>query len=137
MSFISEDWFAEIIEVSFDPSRISYREILNYFWSHHDASQQRKKQYKSAILYTDEEQKKIAEETLEEEKVIGWLMILLEDDWLFQKRKPRPLETYVQQLDTFYEAEAYHQKYWLRSQDSICRAVSIGITRITSSFLRS
>ena len=48
----------EVTEVKFDPSVLSYRELVDFFWSHHDPVGPRKKQYQSAILYVNEEQKK-------------------------------------------------------------------------------
>lgn len=50
-------------EVQFDPAEISYREVLDFFWTHHDPAQHRKKQYQSAILYETDDEKKIAHET--------------------------------------------------------------------------
>ena len=94
--------FSEVTEVGFDPAKISYRQVLDFFWSHHDPSDRRKKQYQSAILYVDDEQKAIAEETLEE-----------------AKKKYPFVETYVVPLDKFYQAEDYHQKYWLRNKKDI------------------
>ena len=48
----------EVTEVKFDPSVLSYRELVDFFWSHHDPVGPRKKQDQSAILYVNDEQKK-------------------------------------------------------------------------------
>ncbi|CAJ0606768.1 unnamed protein product [Cylicocyclus nassatus] len=87
----------EVTEVQFDPSLISYRQVLDFFWSHHNPAEHRKKQYQSAILYEDDEQKKDAMQTYDD-----------------AKKKYGNIETYVVKLDKFYQAEDYHQKYWLR-----------------------
>lgn len=60
---------SEVTEVTFDPSIITYRSILDFFWSHHDPTLHNKKQYQSAILWTNEDEEKIAKETYEEQKV--------------------------------------------------------------------
>ncbi|KHJ81295.1 putative peptide-methionine (S)-S-oxide reductase [Oesophagostomum dentatum] len=58
----------EVTEVQFDPSLISYRQVLDFFWSHHNPSERRKKQYQSAILYETDDEKKVAEQTYDEAK---------------------------------------------------------------------
>ncbi|TMS34559.1 hypothetical protein L596_002125 [Steinernema carpocapsae] len=93
----------EITEVIYDDSVVSYAAILDWFFSHHDATIHRKKQYQSGILYIDEEQKKLAEEALAKAR----------------KNAASELETYIQPFTEFTVAESYHQKYWLRCQDAI------------------
>lgn len=102
----------EITELQFDPSLSSYEEILGWFFSHHDPTLKHKKQYQSAILYVDSEQKSAAEKMLLESV----------------KRKygrNNKVETYVQALDKFYQAENYHQKYWLRTQSAVYRELNL------------
>ncbi|GMS84291.1 hypothetical protein PENTCL1PPCAC_6466 [Pristionchus entomophagus] len=106
----------EVTEVTFDPSIINYRSILDFFWSHHDPTLHNKKQYQSAILWTDEEQEKIAKETLEE-----------------QKKKHGKVDTYVARLDKFTIAEDYHQKYWLRAQTRIVKELNLTDETIATS----
>ncbi len=98
---------AEVIQVRFEPAVISFREILEVFFSIHDPTTLNRQgsdvgtQYRSAIFYHTPEQKKIAEETiheLSEEKI--W------DD---------AIVTEVTELDVFYPAEEYHQEYFARN----------------------
>jgi peptide-methionine (S)-S-oxide reductase len=99
---------AEAIEVRFDPSRVSYGQLLKVFFSvAHDPTQlnrqgnDRGRQYRSAIFTADEEQKRVAEayiRQLDEAGVLG-----------------APIVTEVGPLEKFYEAEAYHQDYAARN----------------------
>jgi peptide-methionine (S)-S-oxide reductase len=107
---------AEVVQVHFDPSGISYREILHVFFAMHDPTTLNRQgadvgtQYRSAIFYHSQEQKEIAEEVIrefEEEKI-----------WY------DPIVTEVVPLDTFYEAEEYHQDYFKRNpQQPYCQFV--------------
>ena len=95
---------AEAVQVSFDPSRISYREILEIFFSIHDPTTLNRQgadvgtQYRSAIFYHSEQQKAIAEE----------LLAGLHTAHLWKK----PIVTQIVPLHTFYPAEDYHQGYF-------------------------
>jgi peptide-methionine (S)-S-oxide reductase len=99
---------AEAIEVRFDPSRASYGQLLKVFFSvAHDPTQLNRqggdqgRQYRSAIFTTDEEQKRVAEAYIRQ----------LDEAGLFDA----PIVTQVEPLETFYEAEAYHQDYAARN----------------------
>ena len=95
---------AEAIQITFDPSKISYGQLLKIFFSvAHDPTQlnrqgnDRGTQYRSAIFYSDPEQKRVAEayiQQLEQAKVFG-----------------SPIVTVVTPLEAFYPAEGYHQNY--------------------------
>ena len=95
---------AEVVQIAFDPDMVSFRELLEVFFTIHDPTTLNRQgndvgtQYRSAIYYHDEEQRLIAEEVIEEMTVAG-----LWDD---------PIVTEVTALDTFYEAEEYHQQYF-------------------------
>ena len=95
---------AEVVQIAFDPDTVSFRELLEVFFTIHDPTTLNRQgndvgtQYRSAIYFHDEEQKLIAEEVIEEMTVAG-----LWDD---------PIVTEVTALDTFYEAEEYHQRYF-------------------------
>ncbi|TBW29068.1 peptide-methionine (S)-S-oxide reductase MsrA [Gramella sp. KN1008] len=95
---------AEAIEMFFDPSKISYREILLVFFATHDPTTLNRQQndvgtqYRSAIFYHNEKQKGIAEEVIE----------LLREEKAFQD----PIVTEVTQASTFYEAEQEHQDFY-------------------------
>jgi peptide methionine sulfoxide reductase msrA/msrB len=94
---------AETVEVVFDPARISYAELLGYFFRMHDPTTKNRQgndvgtQYRSAIFYHDEEQKRIAERVKAEVERSG--------------RWKRPLVTEIVPAGEFYPAEDYHQKY--------------------------
>jgi peptide-methionine (S)-S-oxide reductase len=94
---------AEAIEVIFDPERIGFRELLEFFFQLHDPSTRNRQgndtgtSYRSAIFYTSEEQKRIAEETIAEVDATGL--------W------PGKVVTEVVPADDFWEAEPEHQDY--------------------------
>ncbi len=98
-----ETGHAESVEVVFDPSRISYEELLGYFFRMHDPTTLDRQhndvgtQYRSAIFYHDEEQRRIAERVKADVERSG--------KW---KRK---IVTEIVPAGTFWEAEDYHQKY--------------------------
>jgi peptide methionine sulfoxide reductase msrA/msrB len=95
---------AEAVQVHYDPSKISYEELLDRFWKHIDPTDSggqfvdRGAQYRSAIFYHDEEQKRLAEESKE----------ALNRSKKFNK----PVVTEILELKKFYEAENYHQDYY-------------------------
>ncbi|MCJ7783144.1 MAG: peptide-methionine (R)-S-oxide reductase MsrB [Desulfobacterales bacterium] len=94
----------EAIQVYYDPSKITYEELLGYFWKHVDPTDSggqfvdRGLQYGSVIFYHDEEQKRLAEKSKE----------ALEKS----KRFNKPVVTEIIKFTKFYEAEAYHQDYY-------------------------
>lgn len=93
---------AEVIQVHFNPSEISYREILDIFFAVHDPTTLNRQgndtgtQYRSAIFYSTPEQKMEAE--LAKNAAAA--------DW------PAPIVTEITPLDVFYVAEQYHQNYY-------------------------
>jgi len=95
---------AEAVQVEYDPSEISYDDLLKVFWNNHDPTSLNRQgpdvgnQYRSAIFFHDEEQKKIAQKSKEE----------LEKSGRFQK----PIVTEIVPAPKFYKAEEYHQKYF-------------------------
>lgn len=107
---------AEVIQITFDPSVISYRDLLDVFFTIHDPTTVDRQggdigpQYRSIVLYQSPEQERTAREamaTIEAEKI--W------DD---------PIVTQVEPLRTFYPAEQYHQDYFtLNPRQSYCQAV--------------
>jgi peptide-methionine (S)-S-oxide reductase len=99
---------AEAVEVVYDPSRITYGQILKVFFSiAHDPTQLNRqgpdtgRQYRSAIFYADEEQKRLAEAYI--------------DQLNRAKVFDRPIVTEVVPLEAFFEAETYHQDYAARN----------------------
>ncbi len=95
---------AEVVQIAFDPGVVSFRELLEVFFTIHDPTTLNRQgndvgtQYRSAIFFHDEEQRLISEDVIEEMTVAG-----LWDD---------PIVTEVTALDAFYEAEEYHQRYF-------------------------
>jgi peptide-methionine (S)-S-oxide reductase len=95
---------AEVVQVTFDPRVITYREILEVFFATHDPTTLNRQgpdvgtQYRSAIYYHSEVQKATAQSLIAE----------LERNGIF----PGPIVTEVTELDEFHPAEAYHQEYF-------------------------
>lgn len=95
---------AEVIQVTFDPSLVTYSEILEIFWKTHDPTTLNRQgndtgtQYRSAIFYHNEEQRKVAEESKR----------LLEEAKIWKD----PIVTEITPFTNFYEAEDYHQNYY-------------------------
>ncbi|MDL5160104.1 peptide-methionine (S)-S-oxide reductase MsrA [Actinomycetospora termitidis] len=97
---------AEAVEVVFDPEKISYREILEFFFQIHDPTTKNRqgndvgRSYRSAIYYTSDEQRAIAEDTIADVDASGL--------W------PGKVVTEVKPAGDFWEAEPEHQDYLLR-----------------------
>ena len=107
---------AEVIQITFDNKVISFREILNVFFTMHDPTTLNRQgndkgtQYRSAIYYRSPEQKAIAEETIK--------AVTDEGIW------GNPIVTEVTAFDTFYSAEAHHQEFYANNpSQGYCRAV--------------
>jgi peptide-methionine (S)-S-oxide reductase len=100
---------AEVVQLTYDPDKISFREILEVFFTIHDPTTLNRQgadvgtQYRSAIFYHDDEQRQIAEEIIAEFDTA--------DIW------PNPIVTEVTALDVFYEAEDYHQDYYRQNSN--------------------
>jgi peptide-methionine (S)-S-oxide reductase len=105
---------AEIVQITFDPRTISYRDLLDVFFTIHDPTTLNRQggdvgtQYRSAIFYHSDEQKQAAEEAIREIAPV-W------DD---------PIVTEVVPLDRFWPAENYHQQYFENNPNQpSCRAI--------------
>jgi peptide-methionine (S)-S-oxide reductase len=104
---------AEAVEVTFDPDRVSYDDLLNVFWENHDPTQLNRQgpdygtQYRSAIFYHDAEQEAVARASKER----------LEQSGKFR----RPIVTEIVPAATFYQAEEYHQQYLEKRGLATCR----------------
>lgn len=94
---------AEVVQVEYDPDKVSYETLLDLFWSNHDPTQLNRQgpdvgtQYRSAIYYHDDEQKTAAIASKEKLESSG--------------RHSRPIVTEITQAQEFYLAEDYHQQY--------------------------
>lgn len=106
---------AEVVQVHFDPTEISYTEILDIFWSCHNPTTLNRQgndigtQYRSVIYYHNEDQKKIAEDSMKNVATTIW---------------SDPIVTELSPSEVFYSAEAYHQDYFrLNPQNGYCSVV--------------
>jgi len=95
---------AEVVQITFDPAIISFRDLLEVFFTIHDPTTLNRQgadvgtQYRSAIFYHDEEQNAVAEQVIREITQAGvW---------------DKPIVTEVTPFDAFYKAEDYHQEYY-------------------------
>lgn len=107
---------AEVIEITYDPTKISYEELLEVFWKSHDPTTLNRQgadegtQYRSVIFYHTEEQKELATKYKAELNKLN----------AFGK----PVVTAIEKAAPFYVAENYHQNYFLRNgQEPYCRLV--------------
>jgi methionine-S-sulfoxide reductase len=95
---------AEAVHIIYDPEKITYEELVAFFFKMHDPTQVNRQgldvgsQYRSAIFYHDETQKKTALKVIEELNTSG--------------RYKKPISTQVVSFSEFYKAEEYHQKYY-------------------------
>lgn len=100
---------AEVVQVTFDPSLVSFREILDVFFTIHDPTTLNRQgadvgtQYRSAIFYHSPEQKATAEQVI--------------NDLDAAKLWDAPIATQVAPFEAFYPAEAYHQEYFQQNPD--------------------
>jgi peptide-methionine (S)-S-oxide reductase len=107
---------AEVVQITFDPSVLPYRELLEIFFAFHDPTTLNRQgndvgtQYRSAIYYHSPEQERTAREVIEQ----------LQRDGTWEDS----IVTEVTPLDRFYPAEEYHQQYFQRNPTRMyCQAV--------------
>ena len=105
---------AEVVQVVFDPEKLKFEKLLEWFWALHDPTTLNRQgadvgtQYRSAIFYHSEEQKKKAEAS---KKAAA-------PDY------KSPIVTEITKLETFYPAENYHQDFYAQNKtNGYCRAV--------------
>ena len=105
---------AEVVKVEYDPSKITFRDVIDLFWDLHDPTTLNRQghdagtQYRSIILSSSEEQKKIAEESKAAAK----------------SKFSDPIVTEIVPLKKFYSAEDYHQDYFANNPNQpYCQAV--------------
>jgi peptide-methionine (S)-S-oxide reductase len=103
---------AEVVEVEFDPSEISYPQLLEVFWSNHNPTTLNRQgpdvgtQYRSVVFYHSPEQKSAAEATRERLQNSG--------------RFSRPIVTSIEPAPKFWRAEEYHQQYLKKRGQTHC-----------------
>jgi len=107
---------AEVVQITFDPVQISYRELLEVFFTIHDPTTLNRQgadvgtQYRSAIFYHSAEQQAIAQQVIADLTAAAL--------W------PEPIVSEVTPLNAFYPAEDYHQEYFRRNPyQGYCRVV--------------
>ena len=106
---------AEVVQVIFDPKKISYATLLEWFWKMHDPTSLNKQggdegpQYRSAIFFHNDEQKRVATEA----KAAA------------APEFPKPIVTEITAASEFYAAEVYHQEYYKlnKNKNPYCPAV--------------
>jgi peptide-methionine (S)-S-oxide reductase len=104
---------AEVVEVEYDPSKVSYDKLLDVFWENHDPTTLNRQgpdvgeQYRSAIFFLDPEQETTARASRERLGKSG--------------RYKRPIVTEITPASKFYRAEEYHQRYLEKHGLAHCR----------------
>jgi peptide-methionine (S)-S-oxide reductase len=113
---------AEVVQVVFDPSKVSFDQLLKVFWENHDPTQGMRQgndmgtQYRSAIYYTTDEQRSAIESSLE----------------MYQQRLKEArygeITTEIKPLTHFYYAEPYHQQYLAKNPNGYCGIGGTGVS---------
>ena len=97
---------AEVVEVEYDPAKVSYEDLLEVFWKEHDPTTKDRQgldfgsQYRSAIFYATPEQEAAAHASREKA----------------QERYRKPIATEITPASEFYRAEEYHQRYFEKNR---------------------
>lgn len=98
-----ETGHAEVVQITYDPSKVDYRQLLKIFWENHDPTSLNRQgpdegtQYRSVIFFHDLEQEQMARTSRDELEKSG--------------RYHRPIVTELSPAPAFYKAEEYHQQY--------------------------
>lgn len=107
---------AEVIQITFDPSQLSFKELLQVFFTVHDPTTLNRQggdvgtSYRSAVFYHSDEQRRVADEVIAEINAEG----------IFDN----PIVTEVTAFDKFWPAEGYHQEYFANNPNRpYCAAV--------------
>lgn len=101
-----ETGHTEAVQITYDPEKVSYQELLDIFWHNIDPTVKNRQfcdvgsQYRSGIYYHDEEQKRLAEESKEE---------------LNNSKRFKKIHTEIEPASVFYPAEEYHQDYYIKN----------------------
>jgi peptide-methionine (S)-S-oxide reductase len=105
---------AEVVEVTYDPERVSYEELLDVFWGKHNPTHRNRQgldfgsQYRSVVFFHDEEQRETAERSKAALDASG--------------RYHKPVATVIEPAQTFYPADEHHQQYYEKRGRSSCTA---------------
>ncbi len=104
---------AEVVQVEYDPNKVSYDDLLNVFWENHDPTTLNRQgpdvgtQYRSAVFFQDADQEKAAKASKERLESSG--------------RYRRPIVTEITPASTFWRAEEYHQQYLEKRGLATCK----------------
>jgi peptide-methionine (S)-S-oxide reductase len=118
----TETGHAEVVLVVFDPTQVSYADLLKVFWESHDPTQGMRQgndigtQYRSIILITNEQQYVAATESRQVYEAA------------LRAKGFGLITTEISSLDTFYYAEEYHQQYLAKNPDGYCGLGGTGVT---------
>ncbi len=111
-----ETGHAEVARIEFDPTQVTFNQLLNVFWQAHDPTTLNRQgadvgtQYRSIILYHNDAQKNVAEKSIKNTNASGYF--------------DSPIVTAVEALDIFYPAEDYHDNYYeINSSQGYCQYV--------------
>ena len=111
---------AEVVQVTFDPSVVSFDQLVEVFWAMHDPTQVDRQgpdvgdQYRSVIFTNDDDQLRAAEASRDRA----------------QERFDRPIATQIQRAGAFYPAEDYHQMYYVKNgHEPYCHVLPVGTLR--------
>jgi len=111
---------AEVVEVTFDPSVVTFEQLLEVFWAMHDPTQVNRQgpdvgdQYRSVVFTTTQEQ--LATAIASKERA--------------QARFDKPIATQVEEAPTFYPAEGYHQRYYEgNGHTPYCHVLPVGVLK--------
>lgn len=103
---------AEVVQVEYDPPRVSFEDLLAAFWEMHDSTQMNRQgpdvgdQYRSVIFYHSTEQQETAQTSKEKLDASGTLR--------------RPVATIIESAPVFWRAEEYHQRYLEKNSRAAC-----------------
>jgi len=112
-----DTFHAEVVEVTFDPQKVSYVKLVEFFFKMHDPTQLNRQgpdygtQYRSVIFVHSEDQRKVAQEVIK--KLIA------------DKKYTQPIVTQVEETKPFWKAEEYHQKYFEKNGGPTCHITDI------------
>ena len=104
---------AEVVEIEYDPARVSYEALVDAFWNLHDPSQLNRQgpdvgdQYRSVIFFHTPEQAEAAQASKRRLEAGGGLS--------------RPIVTLIEEAPTFWRAEEYHQRYLEKNSGAGCK----------------
>src|SRR5580658_141130 len=123
-----ETGHAEVVQVTYDPAKVSFERLLEVFWTMHDPTQVNRQgpdfgsQYRTAIFFHSPEQEATAKKVKAELNASG--------------KFKRPIATEITAAGTFYRAEEYHQKYLEKRGATSCHFSINALANLIGNFLK-